>query len=131
MATKETPATNAPASPERVYVEIPRAKPGQGYKAPRNYDYPLLALASKVVIVGLCITLPLAPALIFAMILAYDPNARVRFLWIWIPLTIFILLIGFLAAYGVAREALGISGVSFPHPRRASRPSTSEPTKLG
>jgi hypothetical protein len=126
MPTNKKPATDAPATPERVFVDIPRAKPGQGYKAPKNYNYPLLALASKVAMVGLCVSLPLAPALIFAMIFVYDPNARARFLWIWIPLTIFILLIAFLVAYGVAREALGIAGVDVLR-SRPDKPPMTEP----
>ena len=109
MGTETTPTANTPDTPERVYVEIPRAKPGQGYHAPKNYDMPLLRLGAKVLTIVLCLSLPGASGLIFGMILSYDPNARTKFLWIWIPLTIFIMLIAFLAAYGVAREGLGIA----------------------
>ncbi len=133
MPTKETPeqptTAKTPAAPERVYVEIPRAKPGQGYHAPKNYNTPLLTLASKVAVVLLCLTLPGASGLIFGMIYAYDPNARAKFLWIWIPLTIFILLIACLVAVGVAREALEITGVQVPRPHRAEKPPVGQPAE--
>jgi hypothetical protein len=118
MATEKTPATSAPAEPERVYIEIPRAKPGQGYKAPKNYENRPLALLSKVVMVALCLSLPGAVGLIFGMILAFDPNARAKFLWLWIPLILFIMITSLLLAFGVAREALGVSGVLIPRSRR-------------
>ena len=68
MATEKTSTTGASTEPERVYVEIPRAKPGQGYKAPKNFDNPLLALASKLFIAALCLSLPVASGVIFGMV---------------------------------------------------------------
>jgi hypothetical protein len=118
MASDKTSATSAPTEPERVYIEIPRAQPGQGYKAPKNYDNRLLSLVSKLVIIALCLSLPVAPGLIFGLIYTFDPNARAMFLWIWIPLTLFIMLIASLVAIGVAREALGTAGVRPPGPHR-------------
>ena len=45
----------------------------------------------------------------------------------WIPLTIFILFIACLVAVGVAREALGITGVQVPRPHRAEKPPVGQP----
>jgi hypothetical protein len=129
MSKEKTAGSSAPAPPERVFVEIPRAKPGQEYRAPKNFDNPLATFVSKVVVVALCLSLPVAPGVIFAMIFAFDPNARAKFLWIWIPLTIFVMLIAFLVAFGVAREALGIAGLDKPHPRREPTKETSAETE--
>ncbi|MBF6591589.1 MAG: hypothetical protein IVW57_13840 [Ktedonobacterales bacterium] len=111
MATEKTPTTSAPVPPtqQRVYVEIPKAGPGQGYRAPKNEDRPLLTTLSRIATVALCLSIPGATGLIFIMIYLYDPNARAKFLWIWIPLTLFIMIVSLLLAYGVACEALGIA----------------------
>ena len=50
MGTDTSPETQT--TPEKVYVKIPKAGPGQGYKAPKNYQYPLFDALSKVVKIG-------------------------------------------------------------------------------
>lgn len=120
----ETPPTSTPASatpnatvsasstPERVYVEIPRLKPGQGYKAPKNYRHPVLDALTRVLIVLMCAAMPAATAIIFIMILAYSNAIKYGFLWLWIVMILFIESIALLVAWGVAREALGWAGVT-------------------
>ncbi len=101
----------APAStPERVYIPIPKAGPGQGYKAPKNTQDPLGGLIWRAAVVALSVSLPLAPALIFFMILAFSNAIKDGLLWLWIPMIIFIEAIAIPVAIGVGREALGISG---------------------
>lgn len=111
MTPPTTPPADKATQPERVYVEIPKAGPGQTYRAEKNIQQPFLMLVSRVFIVALCCTLPASTLLIFGMILATDPNARTHFLWIWIPMILFIEAIAFPLAWGVAREALGSAGV--------------------
>jgi hypothetical protein len=111
-----TMSTNAPtpatpdATPERVYVKIPQAGPGQGYQAPKNYQNRLLNWVSGLVVVLLCISLPVAPAGIITMILILDATARNTQLWLWIPLGLFVEAIAMLIAIGIGREALGSAG---------------------
>lgn len=117
MSTDTSPSSPTPSSsgtqaePRRVYVEIPRAKPGQGYHAPTIYRRPLLTFVQQVFTILLCASIPGAVTLIFAMILANDPNSRTEFLWIWVPLIIFVEALAIFLAIGVGREALGLSGV--------------------
>lgn len=113
MTSPTTPPANKTSQPERVYVEIPKAGPGQTYRAEKNVEQPLLMTLSRIFIVALCATLPAAPALIFGMILGDDPNSRSQFLWIWIPMILFIEAIAIPVAWGLAREALGSAGAGF------------------
>ena len=112
MSTDTTPtsSTSTPATPEKVFVKIPKAGPGQGYKAPKNYQHPLIDLLSKLAIIGLCISLPLAPALIFAFILGGSELNRSGYLWIWAPMIVLVEIIAIFVAIGVGREALGVAG---------------------
>ena len=113
MSSTETPqTTSAPATPERVYVEIPHAKPGQGYHAPKNYQQPLLDQLTRLAITAICAAIPLATALIFFMILAFSNAISEGLLWLWIVMILFIEPIAILVAIGIAREALGVSGSS-------------------
>lgn len=111
--TSPKTSPNTPAQPERVYVEIPKAGPGQTYRAEKNVQRPFLTWIAAAFIIALCASLPAAPALIFGMILANDPHSRTEFLWIWIPMIIFIEALALPLAWYVAREALGAAGVGF------------------
>lgn len=113
MSADTTPNTTpeTQAAPEKVYVKIPKAGPGQGYHAPKNYQQPLLDSLSKIIIVLLCASIPLATGLIFGMILGFSATSRTQFLWLWIPMIILIESIAILVAIGIGREALGTAGV--------------------
>ncbi len=117
MSADTTPNTtpntspDAQATPEKVYVKIPKAGPGQGYHAPKNYQQPLLDSLSKVIIFLLCLSIPLATGLIFGMILGFSETSRTQFLWVWIPMIVLIEGIAIVVAIGVGREALGTAGV--------------------
>lgn len=110
------PQAGTDQPPERVYVKIPKAGPGQGYQAPKNYQQPLLMLLGRVLVVLLCLSLPIVPLVIIGLILflpgthgatnAYEEG----FLWLWIPMFLFVELIAVTVAIGVGREALGIAG---------------------
>lgn len=113
--SSNTPAatqTNSKTPDTRVFVEIPRAKPGQGYVAPKIHQQPLLQALSRLAIIALCASLPLAPGAIIALILFLPQShfARADFLWLWIPMTIFVEAFAIFVAIGVAREAIGSSG---------------------
>lgn len=109
MGADTTP--NTKTTPEKVYVEIPKAGPGQGYRAPKIHQQPVLDALSAVAIVALCASIPLATGLIFGMILGFSVTSRTQLLWLWIPMIILIESIAILVAIGLAREALGTSGV--------------------
>lgn len=105
----ETPS-GAKTTPEKVYVTIPKASPSQKYHAPKNYQQPLIDAVSKLLIVVLCASIPLATALIFAMILGASEVSRTQFLWLWIPMIVLVEGIGIAVAIGLGREALGATG---------------------
>ncbi len=110
----DTPSTAEAAAQENErFVTIPRAKPGQEYRAPRNFQNPLLSLFYRVSVVALCLSLPAAPGIIFFMILAYSKAIQFGLLWLWITMIVFIEAIAISVAWGVAREALGYAGVSY------------------
>jgi hypothetical protein len=104
-------SSNTQTKPEKVYVKIPKAGPGQGYKAPKNYEQPLLDALSRVFVVLMCSALPLATGLIFAMILGASQTSRNEFLWLWIPMIVLIEGIAIALAIGIGREALGTAGI--------------------
>src|SRR5215469_6553802 len=118
MATGQNtqPETGTSAAPERVYVKIPKAGPGQGYKAPKNYQQPLLMLLGRLLVLALCLSLPIVPLVIIGLILFLPGSQGATnayqegFLWLWIPMFLFVELIAVSVAIGVGREALGISG---------------------
>ena len=108
--TTPTPSTSTPQTPEKVFVKIPKAGPGQGYRAPKNYQHPLIDLLTKLAIIALCISLPVAPALIFVFILGGSQLNRDGYLWIWVPMIVLTEVIAIFVAIGVGREAMGIAG---------------------
>ncbi|HEU5347821.1 MAG TPA: hypothetical protein VFU63_04335 [Ktedonobacterales bacterium] len=108
MGTDTSP--NTETTPEKVYVKIPKAGPGQGYRAPKNYRRPLLDAISTAIIVLLCASIPLATGMIFAILLGVSEISRTEFLWIWIPMILLVESIAILVAIGIGREALGVAG---------------------
>jgi hypothetical protein len=110
MSSNTPLSTTSDTGVERTFVEIPRAKPGQEYRAPKNYDQPFLRLLSRIVIVLMCLSLPITAGGIIAMILILDKTASTTQLWLWIPLGLFVEAFAIFLAIGVAREALGVAG---------------------
>ncbi len=109
--------TTQTADSER-FVKIPHALPGQEYKSPKNYRSPFIMGFYRLAVVVLSLSLPAAPAVIFYMILAYSSAIQMGFLWIWIPMIILVEIIAISVAWGIAREALGYSGVIYSASRR-------------
>lgn len=97
-------------TPERVYVEIPKAGPGQGYRAQPNHQRSAQQALGKIITYLLCLSLPVSSGGIIVMILVLDHIAREQQLWLWIPLGLFIEAIAIFVAIGVARETLGSAG---------------------
>jgi hypothetical protein len=119
MANTTPPTTSAgtgAGAPERVYVTIPHAGPGQGYRAPKNYQQPLLDLLWRVLVVLMCLSLLVIPLVIIGLILFLPASAghhnayEEGFLWLWIPMFLFVEGIALFVAIGLGREALGTSG---------------------
>ncbi len=115
-ADTQSTAPVAAESDER-FVTIPHALPGQEYKSPKNVQQPLLDGFYRIVVTLLCLSLPLAPAVIFFMILAYSKAIQYGLLWLWIVMIILIEVIAIAVAWGIAREALGIAGVKYERKR--------------
>lgn len=107
------PQTTPPSADSERFVKIPHALRGQEYIAPKNFRNPFITGFYRLAVIVLSMSLPLAPAAIFFMILAYSKAIQMGFLWIWIPMIIFIEVIAVPVAWGIAREALGYSGVSY------------------
>lgn len=109
MSADTTPTSPAAQPLERVYVKIPKAGPGQGYHAPKNFQKPLLDLLSRLAIIAICLSIPLVPGVIIGMIVATTYQTEPGLLWLWGAMTILIEAIAIFVAIGVAREALGVS----------------------
>ncbi len=110
MSTKSPAPTGGKTDDGRVYVQIPKAGPGQGYHAPKNYQRPFLSFLTRLVIVLLCVSLPIVPGLIIALIVFLPGSQAVNYLWLWIPMFLFVEAIAIFVAIGVGREALGSAG---------------------
>jgi hypothetical protein len=115
MADTTTPAASADGD---RFVTIPKALPGQEYKAPKNFQNPLMSGVYQVAVVLMALALPAAPAVIFFMILVYSHAIAEGLLWLWIVMILFVETIALGVAWGLAREALGLSGVSYSPARR-------------
>lgn len=109
--TQSTP--EVVAQDDERFVTIPRAKPGQEYKSPKNFQRPLLDGFYRVVVTLLCLSLPIAPGVIFFMILVYSRAIQYGLLWLWISMIVIIEVIALGIAWGIAREALGVAGVNY------------------
>ena len=106
MTTNEATQTSQTPTPEKVYVKIPKAGPGQGYQAPKNFQRPLLQRLSLLFILALCVALPITPAAIVTMIILKTPDL----LWLFAPLGLLVVCIALFVAVGLGREAIGSSG---------------------
>jgi len=105
-----TPPAGTQAKPERVYVEIPKAGPGQGYRAPKNYQRPLVDLLTQLAVAAMCLSLLIVPGAIIAMIVWNTYRAEPYLLWLWATMFVFLEAIAIFVAIGLWREALGYTG---------------------
>ena len=114
MSADTTPPTatstgSTPATPEKVFVTIPQAKPNQKYHAPKNYQQPALRSLSTALVILMALSLPLVPAILIIMI-AYNTYASSPdLLWLWITMFVLVEAIAIFAAIGIAREAIGVT----------------------
>lgn len=118
MSDTTSETTTPAASETNRFVEIPRAKPGQEYQAPKNFQNPFMSGLYQVAVVLMALALPVAPGVIFFMILVYSRAISFGLLWLWIVMIILVETIAIGIAWGLAREALGLSGISYSPPRR-------------
>ncbi len=111
-------STNTPSA-EKVYIEIPRAKPGQGYHAPKNYQRSGLEALGRLVIVLACLSLPIVPAMIIGMIVWTTYATEPYLLWLWATMTVLVVGFAIFVAWGLAREAIGVPrAADFQRPTR-------------
>jgi len=124
MSATTPPSAQNAAADNRVFVEIPRAKPGQGYRAPKNLDNPLLTLLSRLVVFLICLAILIIPGVIMAMIMflplqaGHNNASQAGLLWLWIPMFIFVEAIAVFLAVNIYREFTGSSGVMLERIRR-------------
>lgn len=108
MSTQPSAPAGGTSTPEKVYVQIPKAGPGQGYRAPKNHNQPLLLALSRIVVALICLSLIAVPAGILGLILA-RPSGQ-ELLWLFLPLGILVEGFAIFAAIGTYREAVGSAG---------------------
>ena len=118
MSADTQSTVQATAPDDERFVTLPKAKPGQEYRAPKNFQQPLLDGFYRLVVTLLCLSLPIAPGVIFFMILVYSRAIQYGLLWLWISMIIIIEVIAIAIAIGIAREALGVAGVNYGGRRR-------------
>lgn len=106
MTTNEATQTSQPPTPEKVFVKIPKAGPGQGYHAPKNYQRPLLQSLARLIVLAMCVALPITPAAIVTMIMIKSSDL----IWLFLPLGVLVEVIAIFVAIGLGREAIGSSG---------------------
>ncbi len=118
MSADTRSTVQATTPDDERFVQIPRAKPGQEYRAPKNFQQPLLDGFYRLVVTLLCLSLPIAPAVIFFMMLVYSKAIQYGLLWLWATMIVIVEVIAIGIAWGIAREALGIAGVNYGDRRR-------------
>jgi hypothetical protein len=104
-----TTSTGSSATPEKVFVKIPQAGPGQKYRAPKNYAHPALSSLSTLLVILMALSLPLIPAILIIMIAYNTRDSSPDLLWLWITMFILVEAIAIFAAIGIAREAIGVT----------------------
>jgi hypothetical protein len=113
MSANSTPPTTAStgssATPEKVFVKIPQAGPGQKYHAPKNYQRSALGSLSTLLVILMALSLPLVPAILIIMIAYNTLASSLDLLWLWITMFILVEAIAIFAAIGIAREAIGVT----------------------
>jgi hypothetical protein len=107
--TPPTAATGSSASPEKVFVKIPQAGPGQKYRAPKNFAHPALGSLSTALVILMALSLPLIPAILIIMIAYNTLGSSPDLLWLWITMFILVEAIAVFVAVGIAREAIGVT----------------------
>jgi hypothetical protein len=113
MSANMTPptatSTGSSVAPEKVFVQIPRAGPGQKYRAPKNYAQPALRALSALLVILMALSLPLVPAILIIMIAYKTFGEAPDLLWLWITMFVLVEAIAIFAAIGIAREAIGVT----------------------
>jgi hypothetical protein len=119
-ASKPPSATNtgdaSKVEDNRVFVQIPKAGPGQGYRAPKNFDQPLLNLLGRLLVLALCAAVLLVPGVIMALIMflplgnGHRNATQAGLLWLWIPMFLFVEAFAVFIAVNVYREGIGSAG---------------------
>jgi hypothetical protein len=102
-------STGSAATPEKVFVKIPQAGPGQKYHAPKNYQRSALSSLSSLLVILLALSLPLVPAILIIMIAYNTLGEAPELLWLWITMFILVEAIAIFVAIGIAREAIGVA----------------------
>src|SRR5437870_5576861 len=76
-----TTSTGSSVTPEKVFVKITQAGPGQKYHAPKNFQQPALRSISTLIVILMALSLPLVPAILIVMIAYNTFGSEPDLLW--------------------------------------------------
>lgn len=90
---------------DTLYVKLPPPGAAHAARPPQNKQHVLLQRLGAVVAALLCLSLPGAPGAILGLLLVRSGSAG--FLWLWIPMLLFVEAIAIFVAIGIWREVSG------------------------
>ncbi len=94
---------------EVIYVKLPPPGTMHASRRPTDAPNPLIRYGGALFAFALCCTLPLASGLIMVLLMIQPGKPVHGFLWLWIPMFVFVESIAVLVAYGIWRETSGWS----------------------
>src|SRR5262245_17258069 len=87
--TPEPPRAAAPAKPEKpLYVKLPPPGLTHGSRPPTDAAHPVWQGLGTLLAAGLCLSLPLAPATIMALLLIQPSTQRDGLVWLWVSMIV-------------------------------------------
>ncbi len=106
--TTPEPSGAAPAKPEKpLYVKLPPPGLTHGSRAPTDAAHPLWQGLGTLLAAVLCLSLPLAPATIMALLLIQPTTRSEGLVWLWVSMIVVIESIAIFCALGLWRELTG------------------------
>jgi hypothetical protein len=106
--TPEPSGTTTPAKPEKpLYVKLPPPGVTHGSRPPTDAAHPLRQGLGTLLAAALCLSLPLAPAIIMALLLIQPATQREGLVWLWVTMFVLIEGIAIFCATGLWSELTG------------------------
>ncbi len=90
---------------ETLYVKLPPPGAAHAARPPQNTRHALRQRLTVLIVALLCLSLPGASGAILVLLLIRSGSAG--FLWLWIPMLVFVETIAIACAIGIWREAIG------------------------
>jgi hypothetical protein len=106
--TPEPSGTAPPTKPDKpLYVKLPPPGVTHGSRPPTDAAHPLRQGLGTLLAAALCLSLPLAPATIMALLLIQPATQREGLVWLWVTMFVLIEGIAIFCATGLWRELTG------------------------